>query len=167
MKKEEKQPRIAILRGRPTSGKSTVWHALKKKRAMKSWNFIDHVSLKNKLGKEPGKVALMNELKKAMKNKDDIILEEMSEKSLKKHIRYYLKRYNYKIITFQFFVSTETAYKRDIQKAKEKWHPKMGKKWINEMHALHDKRTDPNGILVDTDKLNKKQTVDFIIKKLK
>jgi tRNA uridine 5-carbamoylmethylation protein Kti12 len=161
------KPRLVILRGRPTSGKSTAWHTLKKKRAMKNWNFIDNASLKNKLGKEPGKVALMEQLKIATRNKENILIEEMSEKTLKKYIRYYIKRYNYQIITFQFFVSTKTAYKRDIQRAKEKWHPKMGKKWIVEMHELHDKRVDSKGILIDTDKLNKKQVVDIIIKKLK
>jgi hypothetical protein len=123
--------------------------------------------MKNKLGKEPGKKALMEALKEAMRKKEKIMIEEMSEQTLKRHIRYYLKKYNYQIITFQFFVSTETAYKRDVQRAKEKWHPKMGEKWIKDMHELHDKRIDSKGILIDTDKLNKKQVVDFIIKNLK
>lgn len=162
-----KKPKLVILRGRPASGKSTAWHALKKKRDLKSWKFIDHVSLKNKLGKEPGKQALMSELKEAMREKQNILIEEMSEKTLKKYIGYYLKKFNYKIITFQFFVSTKTAYKRDIQRAKEKWHPKIGRKLIKEMHDLHDKRVDPKGVLVDTDKLNKKQVIDLIVKKIK
>ncbi len=161
------KPKLVILRGRPTSGKSTAWHTLKKNKSLKKWRFIDHVSLKNKLGKEEGKLALMEELKTAMKKKENILIEEMYEKTLKKYIKYYLERYNYKIITFQFFVSTKTAYKRDIQRAKEKWHPKMGKKRIKQMHDLHDKIADPKGILVDTDKLNKKQVVTLILKNLK
>ncbi len=160
-------PKIVILRGRPTSGKSTAWQNLKKRKELKKWKFVDNAGMKHKLGKERGKIALMEALKEEMRNQENLIIEEMSEKSLKRYIRYYIKKYEYKIITFQFTVSTKTAYKRDVQRAKDKLHPKMGKKWIKEMHEWHDKRVDPKGIMVDADKLNRKQAVDFIIKKIK
>ena len=161
-----KKPKLVIIRGRPTSGKSTAWHNLKKRKEMKDWLFVDHANLKTTFGKELGKHSLFAILKTIMPSKKNIIIEEMSEKTLKKHIKYYLKKHKYKIITFQFFVSTKTAYKRDIQRAKEKWHPKMGKRWVEKMHKLHDERLDPKGILVDTNKLGKRKVVNFIIENL-
>ena len=159
--------KLVILRGRPTSGKTTTLRVLKKRKELESWEIVDHSKIKESLGKEKGKEKLHEILKELIKSRKNILTEETSRKTLNKYLGYYLRKYNYKIITFQFFVSTTSAYKRDIQRAKEKWHPKMGKKWIKEMHDLHDKRADPKGILVDTDKLNKKQIIDFIIKNLK
>ena len=91
----------------------------------------------------------------------------MSEETVRKYINKYVKKYNYKIIVFQFTVKTETAYKRDVARAKAKWHSFMGKRKIEEMHKMHDERFDKKGILVDTNKLGKKQVVDLILNKLK
>ena len=90
-----------------------------------------------------------------------------NQKTLKKYINYYLKKYDYKIITFQFEVSKKEAYKRDVQRGKEKWHPTMGEKWIDDTHEYHEKKFDERGNLVDCNKLGKKQVVDFILKNLK
>lgn len=166
--------KLVILRGRPTSGKSTSFHNLKKREEMKDWIFIDFCNIKDTLGetlndkerKELGKKFLFAILKEALKTKKDIIIEEMSEDTVRKYISYYIKKYNYKIVVFQFIVSTKTAYKRDVKRAKDKWHPYMGKKWIDETHKMHDKRFDSNAILVDCDKLNKGQVVEFILDKL-
>jgi predicted kinase len=159
--------RIIILRGKPTAGKSTAFHNLQKRKEMKKFLFVDHCSLKNKLGTEEGKRALFLELKKLMPTRKDIIIEEMSKQTLRKNLNYYLKKYKYKIIVFQFEVSKEEAYRRDKQRAKENWHPRMGKKWVDKMHKFHEERFDRNAILVDCNKLDKREVVDFIIKNLK
>ncbi|MBT4258188.1 hypothetical protein HOD88_03345 [archaeon] len=168
------KPKIVILRGRPTSGKSTAFHTLKKRKELKNWIFVDFCNIKETLGetlndsdrKKYGKKFLFAILKEALKTGKNILMEEMSEKSLRKSINYSLKKYNYKVITFQFSVSTKTAYKRDVQRAKDKWHPLMGKKWVDKAHKLHDKKIDPKGIIVDTDKLSKKKVIEFIMDNL-
>jgi predicted kinase len=165
------KPKLVILRGKPTSGKSTAFQSLKGKKKFKEWVLIDHPALKRWFehikDKELRKKALFAVLKEAMKEKKNILLEEMSEKTIKKYINYHIKKYNYQIITFQFAISLKEAYKRDVKRAKEKWHPFMGKKEIKKMHKMHDNRFDPSAILVDCNKLNKKQVVEFILKRLR
>jgi tRNA uridine 5-carbamoylmethylation protein Kti12 len=162
-----KKSKMVILRGRPTSGKSTAYANLQKKNEMKDWLFVDHANLKEKLGRELGKKSLFSVLKTVMPSKKNIIIEEMSEETVRKHIGSYIKKYNYKIVVFQFTVRTETAYKRDVKRAKAKWHPFMGKKKIKEMHDMHDERFDKNAFLIDTNKFSKKKVVDFVLEKLK
>jgi predicted kinase len=169
-----KKPTIAILRGRPTSGKSTAWHNLKKRKEMDGWIFIDFCKIKDDLGetlndeerKNIGKKFLFALLREAIKTSKSIIIEEMSRTSVEKRLKSPIKKYNYEIIVFQFTVCTETAYKRDVQRARDKWHPFMGKKWIEEGHRYHDKNIDPKGIVVDSNKLGKKAVVEFILKEL-
>jgi predicted kinase len=162
-----KQPKLVILRGKQTSGKSTAWHTLKKNEKMKNWLFVDHTHLKTTLGKELGKHSLFAVLKTVMPSKQDIIIEEMSEKTLKKYINYYIKKYNYKMITFQFEINIKTAHKRNIQRAKDKWHPYIKKEQLKDYHKMHEQRFDKNAFLVDCDKLSKRQVVEFILKKLR
>lgn len=159
-------PRIIILRGKPTSGKSTAWHNLKKRKEMKDWFFVDHANLKNTFGRELGKLGLFAVLKVVMKTKKNIIIEEMSEKTLKKNIGYFLRKYHYRILVFQFEVSLEEAYKRNVQRAKDKWHPYIRKRQLESYHKMHEERFDKNAILVDCNKLGKKQVVDFVLKEL-
>ena len=160
-------PKLVILRGRPTSGKSTAFHNIKKRKEMKEWLFVDHANLKTNLGKELGKKSLFAVLKAVMPSKKSIIIEEMSEETLRKYINNPIKMNNYSILTFQFTVSTETAYKRDVKRAKDKWHPYIGKNKIKEMHDMHDERIDLKGILIDTNKLGKRAVVEKILKELK
>ena len=161
-----KKPRLVILRGKPTAGKSTAWHNLKKRKAMKDWLFVDHTNLKTNLGRELGKESLFAVLKVVMSSKKDIIIEEMSEETLRKYTDKEIKKYGYKIITFQFEISLKTAEKRNVQRAKDKWHPLMGKKKVKELHKMHDERADEKGILVDTNKLGKRKVVEFILEKI-
>jgi predicted kinase len=160
------KPKLVILRGRPTSGKSTAFANLRKNKKMKDWVFIDHCLFKDKLGKEPGKKKLFSELKKEMPSKKNILIEEMSRESIMKGAGKEVKKYDYEIVVFQFTISTKIAYKRDVKRAKEGTHPFMGKEWIDKLHKMHDERFDKFGILVDTNKLNKKQVVRFIINSL-
>lgn len=160
------KPKLVILRGKPTSGKSTAWHNLRKRKEMKDWVFVDHCAMKTGLGKDLGKKSLFAVLKLVMPSKKDIIIEEMSEDTVRKYINHYIGKYDYKIITFQFEVSLKEAYKRDVQRSKERWHPFMGKKQIQEMHKMHEERLDQKAILIDCNKLGKRQVVEFILKEL-
>ena len=173
-KNKMKKSKLVILRGSPTSGKSTAFHGLKNKKEMRGWLFVDFCNIKEMMGetlcdddrKHYGQRFLFAILKEAMKSAKNIILEEMSEKSLRRSINHFIKKYNYEIVTFQFTVRTDVAHKRDVQRAKDKWHPFMGKELVNKLHKYHDKNIDPNGIVVDTNKLGKKVVVDFILEKL-
>ena len=160
------KPKLVILRGKPTSGKSTAYASLRKRKEMKDWLFVDHCVLKNDLGKEFGKKALFAILRVVMPSKKNIIIEEMSREAVERFVGSYIKKHGYKIIVFQFEVSRKTAYKRDVERAKAKWHPHMGKKLVDEMHDIHKSRFDKKAIVIDTDKLGKKQVLDFICNKL-
>ena len=98
---------------------------------------------------------------------DNIIFDEMSREAINKNLKTQIRKYKYKIIVFQFTVKTDTAYKRDIKRAELLEHPKMGREKIDKLYKMHDDRFDKEAILVDTNKLNKKQVVDLIIKELK
>tara|TARA_Y100000310_G_C20455782_1_gene702978 strand:+ start:217 stop:705 length:489 start_codon:yes stop_codon:yes gene_type:complete len=160
-----KKPKLVILRGRPTSGKSTAYAGLGKRKEMKEWLFVDHCALKKNLGKDLGKKSLFAVLKAVMPSKKNIIIEEMSEETVRKYIDKDIKKYRYKIVVFQFTVRTKTAYKRDVQRSKK--GKEMGKKVIDEWHKYHDERADKKGILVDCNKLGKKQVVKFILARLR
>ena len=148
-----KRPKIVILRGRPTSGKTTALRILQKRKEMKDWIVIDSSRIDSPLGKKFGMHEL---LKDAMKTGKDILVDETSKSTLRKYIYYHIKKHNYQLKVFQFHVSTKTAYKRDIQRARDGWHPGLGKKKIKELHDYHDKKLDKKATLVDTDKLGKR-----------
>ncbi len=129
--------KLVILRGKPTSGKTTAFHTLKKKRVLKDWEFIDLSAMKNRIkDKEKAKRKLFELLKISMRAEKDILIEEMSEKTARKYISYYIRKYNYKIITFQFEVNLKEAHKRNIQRAKDKWHSHMTKKELEDFSEI-------------------------------
>jgi predicted kinase len=169
-----KNPRLIILRGKPTAGKTTAFHNLEKDKRMKNITFIDFSAIKNKFSKLPdeerrtrGKETLFKILKELIPSKKDILIEEMSKETIEKYLEKEIKKYHYKIIVFQFEISIETAYKRNIQRAKENWHPIMTKPKIEGLHKLHEERFDKEAILINTENLNQKGVVDFIAGKLK
>ena len=67
------KPKLVILRGRPTSGKSSAYANLRKSKFMKEWLFVDHCAMKTSIGKELGKKALFAVLKIVMPTKKNII----------------------------------------------------------------------------------------------
>jgi predicted kinase len=170
-----KNPKIIILRGKPTSGKSTAFKSLRKEKNLSNWAFPDFAFIKDKMYDnlkdkeryELAKKSISAILKELMNSKKNIIIEEVSRNFLKNRVGYHIKKNNYKIIVFQFEVSKEEGYKRDIQREKDGWHPTMGKEWVDKTHKHHEKIADKNGIIVDTNKLSKKQTTKFILKNLK
>lgn len=168
-----KSPRIIILRGKPTSGKSTAFRTLREDARMKNFIFVDFPSMKERFNDLPndkrkiiGKELLFYTLENILASQKDIILEEMSRDTLYKNLGRIIKKYKYDIIVFQFEVSLKTAYERNVKRAKDKWHVLMRKGELKELHRMHEDRLDKKGILVNTDKLNKKEVVEFIVRRL-
>ena len=166
--------KLVILRGRPASGKSTAFANLKKQKEMKNWVFIDHPALKGVYArssvyryKEVAKFSLFAILEIFMKEKRNIVIEEMSRETLNKYIGKKIKNYKYKFIVFQFTVKTRTGISRDIKRVKNPKHSHTKRVNIPELHKMHDERFDKNAVLVDTNKLNKSQVVELILKKIK
>ena len=124
-------------------------------------------NLPNDERKDLGKKSLFEILKIVMKTRKNILLEESSESTLMKYVGKWIKKYRYDIVTFQFEVSRKVAYKRDVQRAKDKWHPFMGKKLVDDLHNYHEEKFDKRGILVDCDKLSKRGVVNFIMERLR
>jgi predicted kinase len=163
-----KKPILVILRGKPAAGKSTAYANLRKKKAMKNWLFVDHCKLKEDLGKELGKESLFAVLKTVMPSKKNIIIEEMSEKTVMKHLGKEVKKHNYKIIVFQFEISLKKSRRRDYHRVIDKEHDrKFILKNIEDLHKMHDERFDKKGFLIDADKLSKRQVVEFILSELR
>jgi predicted kinase len=162
-----KRPRIVILRGKPAAGKSTAYATLRKHKKMKDFVFVDHCAMKTKFGREGGKKELFKELKKVMPSGKDIIIEEMSKESIMKGVSKEVKKYNYEFVVFQFEVDLKKAKKRDVKRVSSKKHyQKFLLDNIEDLHKMHEEKFDKEGILVDTNKLNKRQVVGLIVKNL-
>ncbi len=159
-----KNPKLILLRGTPGSGKSTTFRNLKKHNDTKKWIFINHPKIKKKYGKESAKELLFLKIKENMKNRKNIIFEEMLHKTVKEKLSREMKKYGYKLKIFQFKISLETSIKRDKQRAKSK---KDLIKNIKELYNWHEKSRDKNAILVNTERLNEGEVIKLIIGKLK
>ena len=164
-----KKPLLVLLKGKPTAGKSTAFRSLRyDARIKKDFIFVDHENLKSVMGKEEGKMALFDILRTIMKNRPNIMTEEMSGKTIMKYLGKEIKKYDYEIITFYFEIDIDKAHKRNKQRAKTGWHSLMEKQKLEEMHRYHieEHKDDINPIIVDCNKLNKKQVIELIAKKL-
>jgi predicted kinase len=167
------KPKIIILRGKPTAGKSAAFDSLRRDKRLQKVVFIDHVAIKrmfsnlgNDLRKSLGKEVLFYAMRKVMDLGKDIMIEEMSREAVEKHLKKEIKKHDYGIIVFQFDVSLPIAYKRNIQRSKALKHKLMKKEELDRMHKEHERILDKMGIMVDTDKLNERDTVEFIIKRI-
>ncbi len=169
-----KKPKFVVLRGRPTSGKSTAFDNLKKKKELSGWVFIDHPKIKSMFNgleedvkKSLQKKALFGLIKEVLKSKRNIIMEETSRETLKKNVGNFLKKYDYKVIVFQFTVSTKRAYNRNVKRVDDPKHTHNTPLNLDKLNKMHDERFDKDAILVDTDKLGKRKVVEYILERLK
>jgi hypothetical protein len=168
--------KIVFLKGGATTGKSTAFKNLKKKKGMEEWVFLDHPELKSwferiKDFKEIRKEALFATMKPIMKSRKNIILEEMSGKTTKKYLKSFIKKYNYELLTFEFVLEDfDLAMERDITRVKNKTrhHRRtLSRKIILDNHKHHKENLDENSIFINTKKLSPNQVINTIIKKLK
>jgi len=171
-----KRPIIAILKGPMASGKSTAFANLRKHPKMKNWVFVEFSAVKDifaGLGDEKrrkfGNQALLAILKNVMKTKRNILLEEFSQRSLRKYLNHHIKKYNYELITFQLEAELQHTHHRNIQRSKARGVKPQTKKQMKEniLHHTVLRKPHPDAILVNTSELNQKQTVNFILKQLK
>jgi len=169
-----KKPKIVILRGKVATGKTTALLNLRKRKEMKDWAIIDFNNLKYQFAhlgdekrKEYGKKSLMAILKVLMPMKVNILLDEMSESTLRKHISHSIRKYNYQIVTFQFTADIDESIKREAHRRKIIGKKPIGAKWVKKFHKHHEEKADPKGIIVDTSELNEGQVVNFILKEIK
>lgn len=173
------KPKIVFLKGGSNTGKSTAFRNLKKlkeKGLLDNWVLIDHTELKGWFNKvdnkrELQKIALFSIVKECMKQKKNILLEEMSQKTARKYLKNYIKKWGYELITFEFTVdNVNTSQLRDEQRVKNKedrnQRKTLGQKFIAKNHEMHRNNLDKDCIFVNTSKLGKTQTVKFILKSL-
>tara|TARA_Y100000310_G_C20523762_1_gene734975 strand:+ start:332 stop:844 length:513 start_codon:yes stop_codon:yes gene_type:complete len=169
-----KKSKIVILRGKVATGKTTALYNLRKRKEMKDWIIIDFNDLKRQFAylgdekrKEYGKKSLMAILKILMPSKVNILIDEMSEATLKKHISHSIRKYGYEVVTFQFTADLDASIEREAQRRKVVGKKPRGAKWVKKYHKMHEENADPKGIVIDTSKLNEKKVVKFILEELK
>jgi len=168
-----KKSKIVILRGAPATGKTTALNNLRKHKEMNNWIIIDFNKLKrqfehlgDKKRKAYGKQALFSILKILMAQKENIIFDEMSGEAIRKNFKYYIKKYNYNLIVFEFAAKVKIAIKREAHRRKIRGK-KAQSNWIKQTHKERIKLLEKNSITIDTTNLNQKQIVNFILKNIK
>ncbi len=173
-----KRPKIVLIDGLSTAGKSTTSYNLAKK--LPGWIFIDIWRIKDvfePLGystdldkKEMD--ALMSISKEATiklarevirKIQRNIILQEATIKFVKKKLGKDLKKYNYEIYTVQLKIPLKEAIKRD--KKRKKPTLGVGDYWTEERWENKIKKKRKKGdVVVDTFKNNPEDVVKIILK---
>lgn len=159
-------PNLIILHGPPAAGKSTLTNVLREK--LSTWPYVDRPNIKRglkPLGREEAK-KLSKEmsytiLKELMKLKKNIIVQEVNPSSVKKKLRYYLKKYNYQIFAFYIHCSVDEAIQRDKKRTK-KTRAALIKK-------IHKEFTGPSEIetVIDTEKLSVSECIKIILKEIR
>lgn len=162
-----KQPRLIILTGNPIAGKSITFHNIRKQRVLNKWIFIDYHEIEREVEDSEGiRQKFLFELNKAMQTGKNIITENISRKKLILELGKVIEEYKYKVIVFFFQVSLEEAKRRNIHREKNWQHHLVDEQELETEYKKSEKEIDKNDIIVNTDKLNKRQIVEFILKKI-
>jgi RNase adaptor protein for sRNA GlmZ degradation len=170
---EEKMKKIVIIRGKVTAGKTTTSHELAK--VLPGWILIDPWKIKEMF--EPLGLENREPLKKASKKaiieimkvviRDigiNIIVQETTQKFIKKYLRKDIKSKDYKIYSFFLDVELKDAVKRDIQRDKPTMH--LGKGVKNEEEWKKRILPDREDFIINTSKNTIKQVRDIILKQI-
>ncbi len=173
-----KQPKIILLDGMPTSGKSTISYELA--RNLPGWLFADIWRFKDifeTLGYSKGldkkeKDALEKIAKEALvklirgvirKTQRNIILQDTTPKFVKKNFGKDLKKFNYNFQVIQLKVPFKEAKKRN--KKRDKPDLSFMKTWTEERWESKIKKKIKKGdIVVDSFKNTPEQVVKIILK---
>ena len=160
--------KIIIIRGRSGSGKSTISYELA--RVLPNYAFIDIWKIKemfeylNPKNRKPhndiSKKAVFFILKEAIKDGTykNFIVQESSEKAIKKNLRNYLKKSD-EIYCFNLRVSLEDALKRNISREKKT----MPKKHFIEAVQKDLPKIRKGEIVINTSEKSIKQVIEEIL----
>lgn len=175
---ENKKPKIVILDGMPTSGKTTISYNLAKK--LPEWILVDIWRIKdmfvpigysNSLDK--GEEKILHEISKKeifklaraiIKNTQrSIIIHDIPIPDVKKKLGKELRENKYEVFSFQLKVPFEEAIKRN--KKREKPDLNFFKIWTKERWDNKIQRKIKKGdIVVDTFENNQEEVVKIILK---
>lgn len=171
-------PKIVLIDGLPTTGKSTTSYNLAKK--LPNWVFVDiwrikdmfeSVGYSNGLNKkeadllmEISKETTINIAREVIrKTQRNIILQEATYKYVKKKIGKDLKKYNYKIYNVQLVIPLKEMKKKD--KKRKKPTLGVGDYWTEKKYQDKLKRKNKGAdVVVDTFKNSEKKVVEIILK---
>lgn len=153
--------KLVIINGPTAVGKSTIIFLLRQK--LKNYVFVDRAYVKQmlrplskKLRKELSTYVSLFLIKEAMKEKKNILTQEMSSEAIKKDAQ----KYNYHIFDFSLICSLDTALKRDKKrggKTKAGTISKIYKKFENNTNLKNK---------INTELLSPNKVVDLIIQQL-
>jgi cytidylate kinase len=165
--------KIVLIRGVPTSGKTTMTHELAK--VLPGWIFIDIWKIKEMfepLGmkdrrplKKTTKKAVHVIMREVMKDLGvDIIVQESERSVLNKKLGSYLKKYNYEIYSFFLHVDLDKAAVRD--RKREKPDMKMKKLFTRDQWEKMRKTHNKGDVIIDTGKKSMKEVIDIMLKEI-
>ncbi len=164
------KPILISIHGPMASGKSTVCSHLYNK--LKDYVFVDKAYIKDTMlkrlkktdrekAKEIANKVTIYMLKQVIPLQKNILLQEMRYCTIEKRLGDLLKKNNYRIVSFYLECSIEEAKKRDLVRINGQSRSGL----IDEMHSKHG-FSDPQDIVINTEKNNIEQTVEIILEKL-
>jgi len=166
--------KIVIIKGKVTAGKSTTSYELAK--VLPGWIFIDPWKIKEmfeplglkdrtvlKISSKKSMILVMREVIRHLGI--NIIVQETSQKFLKKYLKNDLKKYNYKLYSFFLDIDLKNAIKRDVKRDKPTMD--LGKNIKTEDWEKPKIQADKEDIVINTAKLKTKSVVDKILKEIR
>ena len=169
-----KKRKIIIIRGIPTSGKTTITHELAK--ILPNYIFIDiwkikemfePINLKDrtvlKLASKKAVLAIMKEVMSSLKI--NIILQETERSTINKKFEKLIKKYDYEIYSFFLHDDYDTAIKRDKQR--EKPAMEISKLFSLEEWKKMSQTHDFGDIIINTSEKTIDDVMSIILKEIK
>jgi len=156
-------PKIIAIHGPMAAGKSTITEKIREK--LPDHAYVDRPFIKrglkplgSKLALKISKAASFDILRQIMKLGKNVIIQEVSDESLRRKLKHYLRKYNYTLSVFYIKCSLKEAKKRDKGRQK-KTRPKL-------VEQVHKDFAEPSKheIVIDTEKLSVRQSVNLILK---
>jgi len=165
--------KIIIIRGKVTAGKTTISHELAK--VLPGWIFVDPWKIKemfeplNLKDREPlkkaSKKAMIEIMKVVIRDLGiNILVQETTQKFIKRYLRKDLKGRGYKMYSFFLDVELRDAIKRDIQRKKPTMY--IGKEVKNEKEWKERILPDKEDFIINTSKYGINETVSIILKEV-
>jgi len=164
--------KIIIIHGAMASGKSTITSKLNE--ILKDYIFVDKAYIKDtmlkkvkiqnpKLAKEISREAIFLITKRLMEKKKNIILQETRKESVEAALSKEIKKHKYKLFSFYLDITLDASHKRDKKRRADQGKRKS--KNVEKMFKLHA-YPSKDDIIINTEKLTIRQTINKILKEL-